>query len=170
MQIRLVIISITAAYLTYSQAALANEESKLLKAFHRYGITKCDKFIKKNSPLKTNWNYFINKISGGMDGPATEVTITRIWGSKGDTVKSDETYIQTAKNCYLRQSWSLTFNGTCTNNVDGDAWYISTAMPDKDYTTYTNRGGVEMHAKEISVGNFKACLQEGYRRTSAAHG
>lgn len=43
-------------------------------------------------------------------------------------------------------------------------------MPDKDYTTYKNAGGIEMHAKEISMGNFKACVQEGSKRINSHHG
>ncbi|MCA3958313.1 hypothetical protein JKP11_22040 [Vibrio vulnificus] len=105
-----------------------------------------------------------------MDGPATEVTITNIWGSKGDTVKTESTYIQTAKNCYLRETWTVTNPGSCRDNIDGNYWYVSTEMPNKDYTTYKNSGGIELHAKEISVGNFKACVQEGSKRSSAKHG
>lgn len=153
-----------------SSTAFADDSQLLLKRVHEYGIKKCDSFISQNTKLEGDWNFFINKHAGGMDGPATEVTITNIWGSKGDTVKTESTYIQTAKNCYLREAWTLTYPGSCSENIDGNFWYVSTEMPNKDYTTYKNAGGIELHAKEISVGNFKACVQEGSRRLSAKHG
>lgn len=148
----------------------ANDDQTLLELFHEYGIKKCDAFILQNSRLQDNWNLFIGKHAGGIDGPTTEVTITRIFGEKGDTVKVDDTYIQTANKCFLRSAWTLTFSGSCADNIDGNAWYISTPMPNKDYTTYKNAGGIEMHAKEISMGNFKACIQEGSKRDSGKHG
>ena len=156
--------------LIISSASFANDSQLLLNRVHEYGIKKCDSFISQNTKLQGNWNFFINKHAGGMDGPATEVTITNIWGSKGDTVKTESTYIQTAKNCYLRETWTVTNPGSCGDNIDGNYWYVSTEMPNKDYTTYKNSGGIELHAKEISVGNFKACVQEGSKRSSAKHG
>ncbi|MEC8233382.1 MAG: hypothetical protein VX061_18285 [Pseudomonadota bacterium] len=156
--------------LMHCGAAFADDDATLLKSFHDYGITKCDSFILENSRLQGNWNYYINKHANGMDGIATEVTITRIWGTKGDTVKTEDTYIQTAKNCYLRNTWTVTYPGTCSENVDGNFWYVSTEMPNKDYTTYKNAGGIELHAKEIAMGNFKACVQEGSKRSSQPHG
>ena len=157
-----------AAFLPFT--AHSDDNQRLLKSFHEYGITKCDSFIIENSRLGNNWTYFIGKHARGMDGAATEATITTIWGSKGDTVKTEGTYIQTAKNCYLRQTWTLTYPGSCSENIDGKSWYISTDMPSKDYTTYKNAGGVELHAKEITLGNFKACVQEGSKRASKPHG
>ncbi|KZZ47142.1 hypothetical protein A3758_35355 [Oleiphilus sp. HI0118] len=155
----------------FSSVAYAeNDNQSLLNSFHKYGITKCDSFILENSGLKSNWTYYINKHAGGIDGPATEVTVTQIFGAAGDTVKTTDTYIQTSKKCFLSNTWTLTFKGPCSSNVDGNAWYVSDPMPSKDYTQYTNAGGVNMLAKEISVGNFKACIQEGFKRSSAPHG
>lgn len=170
MKIKYAATAIVSLSLLASQASFANDDQKLLNSFHQYGIKKCDAFILENSKLTGNWNYYINKHAGGIDGDTTEVTLTRIWGSKGDTVKTEDTYIQTAKNCYVRTTWTLTNSGTCSSNIDGDLWYISRAMPDNDYTTYKNAGGIEMHAKEISMGNFKACIQEGSKRDSSPHG
>ena len=73
-------------------SAIAADTQTLPKAFHEYGITKCDGFISENSPLESNWNVFISKHASGIDGPATEVTVTRIYGKKDDTVKVDDTY------------------------------------------------------------------------------
>ena len=149
---------------------IADDTQQLLKSFHQYGITKCDSFISENSELKSNWNYFVNKHAGGIDGPTTEVTATRTYGSKGDTVKVEDTYIQTRKKCFLRQTWTVTGAGSCSDNIDGNYWYVDTPMPSKDYTTYKNAGGIELHAKEISLGNFKACIQEGSKRISSDQG
>lgn len=169
MKIKNVATALVLCSILVSQTSFANDDQTLLNSFHKYGITKCDSFIIKNSKLTGNWNYYIDKYAGGMDGAATEVTLTKIWGSKGDTVKTEDTYIQTAKNCYLRNTWTLTNSGSCSSNIDGNSWYISKAMPNKDYTTYKNAGGVELHAKEISMGNFKACIQEGSKRVSSSH-
>jgi hypothetical protein len=162
----------TALYCTvvFSNQVVADDHQILLEEFHKYGIKNCDNFIWKNSPLKSNWNFFVDKNAGGIDGPATEVTMTQIFGTKGDTVKVVDTYIQTTKQCFLRSSWTLTNPGPCSEHIDGNSWYVSTEMPNKDYTTYKNSGGVEVQAKEISVGNFKACIQEGFLRKSGNHG
>ncbi|MCK6265892.1 hypothetical protein KP803_21790 [Vibrio sp. ZSDE26] len=170
MRMKVAVLSAIFCNSIFFNPAAASDEQLLINAFHEYGITKCDSFILENSKLKSNWNLFINKQAGGMDGPATEVTITHIFGSKGDTVKNEDTYIQTAKNCYYRGTWTVTFPGSCSESVDGNLWYVSTQMPNKDYTTYKNAGGVELHTKEISMGNFKACVQEGSLRKSARHG
>ena len=137
-----------------------SDDQILLNAFHEYGITKCDKFILENSRLEGNWDFFISKHAGGIDGSATEVSLIKIWGVENDTIKVDDSYIQTPKNCYLHRRSTITFPGTCESNVDGNYWYVSNRMPGKDYVTYKNKGGIEMQAKEIQVGNFKACIQE----------
>jgi hypothetical protein len=170
MKVKIIITNILCCSAIFSNPVFANDDQELLTPFHEYGISKCDSFILENSKLKSNWNFFINKHAGGIDGPATEVTITQIFGSKDDTVKTEDTYIQTTKKCFLRSTWTLTFPGSCSDNIDGDDWYVSTKMPSKDYTTYKNAGGIELHAKEISMGNFKACVQEGSKRISSSHG
>lgn len=156
--IRLTLFSLFAVMVGNSYAQSDNQ--RLLNNFHEYGITKCDQFILENSMLTGNWDLFISKHADGIDGPTTEVSIIRIWGVENDTVKVDDSYIQTAKSCYLHRRATTSFSGPCESNVDGNYWYISNQMPGKDYVTYKNRGGVEMQAKEIQVGNFKACIQE----------
>ncbi|RTR34287.1 hypothetical protein [Shewanella atlantica] len=170
MTIKTILKSTLVSTVLLSNFAIADDDQILIGAFHDYGITKCDSFILENSQLQGNWNLFINKHKGGIDGPSTEVTVTQIYGSEGDTVKVEDTYIQTAKKCFLRNTWTLTFKGSCADNVDLNDWYVSNEMPNKDYTTYKNAGGLELHAKEISMGNFKACIQEGSKRSSAKHG
>lgn len=138
----------------------ANDDQILLNAFHEYGITKCDSFILKNSKLKENWNYFISKHNRLIDKKIKNVSIVEIFGTKNDTVKLDHDYIESPNGCFVTKNSSLTFNGSCADNIDGNDWYVSTTMADKDYTTYKNKNGVLLHAKEITMGNFKACLQE----------
>ncbi|MFA0055404.1 hypothetical protein [Vibrio echinoideorum] len=165
-------IVMTALYFTvvFPNHAFADERQILLGSFHNYGIKQCDSFILENSVLKSNWNFFINKHAGGIDGPTTEVTLTRIFGNVGDTVKIDDTYIQTAKKCFLRTSATFTYPGPCSDSIDGNSWYVYNEMPNKDYTAYKSSSGVEMYAKEISVGNFKACIHEMSSRNIGSHG
>ena len=79
--------------------SLADESSNriLLKAFHKYGITKCDDFIIKNSALKKNWYFLITQHEGHIDKQVKEVSVIQIYGSKDDTIKSDDSYIQTSE-------------------------------------------------------------------------
>lgn len=109
MKIKTIAAALVTSATLFSPIASADDTQLLLNAFHEYGITKCDSFIAENSALKGNWNYFINKHSGGIDGPATEVTVTQIYGSKDDTVKTEDTYIQTAKNVFSAPHGRLPF-------------------------------------------------------------
>jgi len=142
--------------------SLADESSnhRLLKAFHEYGITKCDDFIIENSSLKKNWYFVISKHEDNIDKKIKEVSVIQIYGSKNDTLKSDDSYIQSSEACYLHSRHTLTFAGSCSSNVNLDHWYVSEEMPDKDYTEYKNQHGVRYFAKEITLGNFKACVHE----------
>jgi len=150
----------------------ASTDGIVVKAFHKYGITKCDGLISKNTKLMpgTDWQYFLDRQTGGLEGKAVEATITVLYGSKGDTVKTVDTYIQSSKQCYLRSTWTITHPGTCASNMDGDKWYVSSKMPKNDYQTYENGKGATVQAKEISVGNFKACIREGNFRRTSNHG
>lgn len=138
----------------------ANDDQILLNAFHKYGITKCDSFILKNSKLKENWTYFISKHNKQIDKKINNASIVEIFGTKNDSVRLDHDYTESPNGCFVTKRSSLTFDGTCKNNIDVNDWYVSTEMIDKDYTSYKNKNGVQMDAKEITVGNFKACLQE----------
>ncbi len=145
-----------------SMSHAKSDNQILLDSFHEYGITKCDSFILEQSPLndKNNWNFFISKHMDEIDSTVKEVSVIQIFGSKDDTVKVDYSYIQTDKACFMNSRSTITFPGACSSNVDGNYWYMTSKMPNKDYTTYKNSGGIEMQAKEISMGNFKACIQE----------
>lgn len=144
----------------------ADDNGKLLNSFHNYGITKCDKFIIKNSGLESHWNYFISRHADDISDTVKEASVIQIYGSVDDTVKTDDSYIQSKNGCFLDSRSTITHSGPCKDHVDMDSWYVSKEMPGKDYTQYTNKGGVTMQVKEISVGNFKACIKETTRRDS----
>lgn len=144
-----------------SLASSLKDKQNLINQFHKFGIVKCDKFILENSKLEGNWYYFIDRYGEEeTESPVREVSLIRIYGKKGDSIKVDDSYIQSSKYCYLHSRTTLTFSGACASNMNGDYWYVSNQMPENDYTTYKNRNGVEMHVKDISVGNFKACIEE----------
>lgn len=138
----------------------AADDRTLLNSFHKYGLTKCDSFILENSKLQGNWNFFIKKHNKEIAKDIAEVNVIEIFGSKGDTVKTDHSYIQSPNGCFLTKRSTVTYNGSCSENIDGNSWYLSTEMSTKDYNTYKNKYGLEMQAKEIQMGNFKACIIE----------
>jgi len=140
--------------------AVESNNDILLKSVHKYGITKCDSFIIENSSLNGDWTFFVVQHANNIDKEIKEVSIIQILGSKNDTWKRDDSYIQTPKACYLHKKSTLTFSGPCSSNINFDHWYLSKEMLNNDYNEYTNTGGSKMLAKEISVGNFKACIQE----------
>lgn len=152
--------------------ALADDEDdrRLLKAFHEFGITRCDSFILQNSRLTGNWYFYMSTHENNVDGPSKEASIIRILGEQGDTIKIDDTFIQSPKKCYLVSRHTLILAGSCASNIDSAHWRVSNSMPDKDYTAYVNRGGVEMHAKEINLGGARACLQEAAIRKNGEQG
>jgi len=147
-------------FISFQSVADESSNRHLLEAFHKYGITKCDNVILENSSLQENWSYFIEKHKNNIHEEINEVSLIQIYGSKNDTVKIDHSYIQTPEACYIHKRETVTFVGPCSKNIDLNNWYVKSAMPDKDYTEYHNKNGVIMFAKEITVGNFKACIKE----------
>lgn len=143
------------------------DNHELLKLFHKYGMTKCDKFILKNVNLsnKPNWSLDIEKPNSPLAKGNSIVTLIIAYGKKGDTVKSDFSFVETPNRCILTKRATITFNGSCSKNIDGDYWFISNRMSKLDYTAYQNKGNAPMLAKEVNVGNFKLCIQE-FRLTS----
>lgn len=154
------LVTITSAQAIYAQS---NQEI-LLSAFHKNGITKCDKFISKNSRLKDKFNVFISKHENGIDGPSTEVSIVTIYGTKGNTIKFDDSYIQTAKNCVLHSRSIATKEASCDSIINTSKWFRTSPMPDKDYTAYKNKSGFDLYAKELNVGGSKVCIMEASMR------
>ena len=148
-------------FLPFKIFAITNNQ-ELLNLFHKYKMTKCDKFILKNTNLinKPNWSLDIERPNSPIGKGYSIVTLILTYGSKGDTVKKDFTFVETPKRCILTERATITFNGSCSQNINGDFWYISSRMPRLDYTAYKNKGSAPMLAKEIDVGNFKLCIQE----------
>ena len=145
---------------TLANDAYSKDNKELLDSFHQMGVTKCDQFIIENSGLKGNWYYYINSHREDIDTEIKEVSVVQILGTKNDTIKIDHSYIQTPTKCYLHKKSTITFAGPCSSVIDQNYWYVSKELKNKDYTEYTNSGGAKLYAKEINVGNFKACIQE----------
>ena len=139
-------------------------EDILLEAFHKNSINKCDKFIKKHMRLQGSFNVFISKHEDGIDGPSTEVSIVTIYGTKGNTIKFDDSYIQTTKNCVLHSRSVATKIGSCDSIIDPNKWFRTSPMPNKDYSAYKNKAGFDLYAKELDVGGSKVCIMEASMR------
>ncbi len=149
------------------QVHAETDDELLLRTFHKYGIYRCDKFILKKSKLEKNWNFFISKHADAIDEAVREVSLIQIYGTKDDNVKIDATFIETKQACFVHLRTRIVDSGPCKSKINLDAWYVSEAMPDKDYNQYTNKGGVQLLAQEITVGNFKACVKEFIERNSS---
>lgn len=164
----LTMIPVMASIASPVQAQSDNE--KLLSLFHKYNITKCDSFIVENSPIEgvKNWSVQISKHGGGIDGPTTEVTLIRLYGSPGDTVKEDVSYIETVNNCYAHKRMTLTYPGRCEDNIDSSSWSVVDKYPKLDYKKYDNGNGVDLFAKDIRIESGYACVQELSLRISGA--
>lgn len=136
------------------------DQKPLLDAFHKFGITKCDRTIVENSGLKGNWDYFISAYGVSLDTYVREASVIQISGSQGDIMKSDDSYIQTPKSCFVHRRLTFTVAGVCRDQIDSKVWGVTKEMSGKDYVRYATKKGVSMQAKEISVGGQKACIQE----------
>ena len=154
-------IALIVTFIFNSNAIAGHDDNKkLLEAFHDYGVTKCDKLILKESALKSNWSFYIDTPSSPIHKDIKSASVIQIFGSKNDTVKTQHTYIQTPSHCFLRTNSTTTFSGSCADKIDLNYWYVAGEEAGKDYTVYKNKGGVRRFSKEITVGNFKACIQE----------
>lgn len=138
------------------------DDQNLLVSFHKYGMTKCDKFILQHASLKNkpHWSFDIEQPNKPVGKGYSVVTLVVTYGIKGDTIKRDFSFMQTPDQCIVTERNTLTFNGSCSQNINGDYWYISNQMPEIDYTEYKNKGNAPMLAKEVNMGNFKLCIQE----------
>jgi hypothetical protein len=167
---KIAIISLFHIFFIASLAHGNSDTQALLNTFHQYSISKCDNFILNNSHFKGQWKFFINKHVGGIDGVSTEVSAVQIFGVKNDTVKIDYSYIQTQKACFLHQRSTITSPQSCADIIDNNTWRIVADMPDTDYTVYKNNHGVELYAKDISIGEANICLQETSIRKTGKQG
>ena len=150
-----------------SMSAVANEDdATLLNAFHKKGITKCDSFILENGKLQGNWHIVTSTHPGLNNDSFKELGLIQVTGKKGDSVKITQSYIQTPTACYMSGVTTVTFSGRCSDrdNIDPDYWYVKDEMEGLDYKKYENKGGIDMFAKEISVGNFTACVIDYHKR------
>jgi len=167
------LVALLAATLLLSNSAAANEDDQtLLKAFHKYGVTKCDRFILEHGKLKGNWSFNISRHPDLNDKNFAEVSGTTVTGKQGDTVKVVQSFIQTPSACYMLDLTTITSPGHCSDNdnIDQSAWYVKDELAGRDYKKYENKGGITLYGKEITVGNFSACVMEYEQRTSAKIG
>jgi hypothetical protein len=134
----------------------------LLSQFHNYGITKCDAMIARSFNIEKihNWTYFINHSTNKMPGEVYEATLIAVFGTVGDSAKLDFSFTQTPNSCELHKRITTTKSGGCEENINGNDWYLAEKALDNDYKFYKNKYGDALFAKEIKVGNFKACAQE----------
>jgi hypothetical protein len=145
------------------------KDTQFLKDFHKFGITHCDEFILKNTATTGNWKYFINKHPGGIDGPSTEVSLTQISGKPGQTFKTNYSFIQTLKKCFLHKKGQITVFDSCGKAVDSKVWTLQYNLPEFDYKKYKDKKGITLYAKELDLGGKKACLLDYEFRTQGDH-
>jgi hypothetical protein len=160
--------------LTFSIQALSAEKSsddELLDLFHKKGITHCDKIILEHASLKDkpHWSYDIYNFPLVASKGYSEVTVVEVFGYKDDSVKFDLTFQETPNECTLTKRVTITFNGPCSDNISGDYWFIDNKMDFLDYTKYKNKNGAPLLAKEVSVGNFKVCIEENQSTVIVPH-
>ena len=108
----------------------------------------------------SNWYYNFYNVQEKNANSTKQATLVFFYGKKNDSVKITNIYTQNDKECILIKECTLTFSGSCIDNVNADYWYVTNHMNNSDYTHYKNPGGTDMFAKEIKVGNFRACIQE----------
>ncbi|WP_321325448.1 hypothetical protein [Thiomicrorhabdus sp.] len=154
----------------HSWLAYANDDqTQLLKQFHEFGITHCDEFISKNTATPGVWKFFMSKHPGGIDGPSTEVSLTQISGKPGQSFKTDYTFIQTLKQCFLHKSGQIVAFDSCAKAVDSKVWNLQYKLPEFDYERYKDKKGVILFTKEIAIDDKKICLLNYEFRTQGKH-
>lgn len=162
-------IVLTASIFTSLPSYAETNKNPILDEFHKFGITHCDEFIQKNTAALGSWKFFIHKHPGGIDGPSTEVSLTQISGKPGQSIKTDYTFIQTLKQCFLHKRGQVTAFDSCDKAVDSKIWNIQFNLPDYDYKRYKDQKGIILYAKELELGGKKACLLDYEFRTKGKH-
>ncbi|BCN92228.1 hypothetical protein THMIRHAM_00130 [Thiomicrorhabdus immobilis] len=160
---------LSALMFTTLQSYAQTNKDPMLDEFHKFGITHCDEFIQKNTENMGNWKFFIDKYSGGIDGPSTEVSLTQISGKPGQSFKTDYTFIQTLKQCFLHKRGKITAFDSCAKAVDSKIWTLQFDLPNYGYKRYTDSKGIILYTKELELGGKNACLLEYEFRTKGAH-
>ncbi len=143
-----------------------NNDALLLKQFHELGITHCDEFIKNNTRSKGEWQFFLNKHAEGIDGPSTEVSMVQISRSNGISIKTDYSFIQSLKQCFLHKRGLITTVESCAKAVDSEIWTIQYELPQNDYRRYQDAKGIILYTKDLASGG---CLLEYEFRTKGKH-
>ncbi|GAB6069023.1 hypothetical protein JCM30760_01200 [Thiomicrorhabdus hydrogeniphila] len=159
----------TALLLLSWQANASENQNELLKQFHKFGITHCDNFIKKNTATPGEWKFFMNKQPGGLDGPSTEVSLTQISGKPGQSIKTDYSFIQTLKACFLHKTGQIIAFDSCDKAVDKKVWNLEYNLAEFDYKRYKDAKGVVLFTKEITMDNKKVCFLNYDFRTKGSH-
>lgn len=154
-------------FFNIANTANANEANQgLLKQFHSLGITHCDEFINKHVSVNGQWKFFLTKHAGGLDGPATEVNMVQIHGSKVNSLKSNYTFVQTLKKCFLHKTGHIVSNMSCEDSINKEIWQPQYKLPDFDYQRFKNKKGMVLYTKPLST---KSCLLEFEFRTKGDH-
>lgn len=166
--IALILITVLSSASVFAE----DDDQILLKTFHKNGITKCDSFILEHGKLKGDWYVLTTAHPGLNNGNFKELGLSQVTGSQGDSLKFTQSYIQTPTACYVSSISTVTFPGRCSDpgNIDPNQWYVKDKMAGNDYKRYENNGGVTLYAKEISVGNFTACVIEYHKRNQSKIG
>lgn len=153
--------------------ALANSSDKekqenpdLLKQFHTMSITHCDEFITEHTKAPGMWKFFLNKHAGGIDGPSTEVFMVQISGNEKASYKTDYSFIQTLKKCFVHKRGVITVEESCDSAINTDIWRIQYNLPGFDYKRYKDKKGIILYAKNVGK---NACLMEYEYRSSGEH-
>ena len=151
---------------SYNLLAQINNEAnnELLRKFHKVGITKCDNLIMNYNSIDNtkhpNWAYEFTYHKEYKTSPIKQATLIFLYGYKNDSLKTSYHYTQKDKKCTITKESTLTFIGSCSDNINLDYWYVASDMINLDYTKYKNPYGNIMFAKEIKIGNFRGCIQE----------
>lgn len=146
---------------------LANQNNPdLLHEFHQMSITHCDKFIKQQTKTPGKWSYFINKHAGGIDGPSTEVYMVQISGNQKNSYKTNYTFIQTLKKCFVHKRGQINIEKNCSEAVSQDVWHLQYNLPNFSYKRYKDKNGVILYTKDIGANH---CLMEFEYRASGKH-
>jgi len=151
------------------QANASENQNDLLKQFHDFGITHCDDFIKKNTATPGEWKFFMNKQPGGLDGPTTEVSLTQISGKAGQSIKTDYSFIQTLKSCFLHKTGQIIAFDSCDKAVDKKVWNLQFNLPGFDFKRYKDPKGVVLFTKEITIDDKNICFLNYDFRTTGSH-
>ncbi|MEA1989098.1 MAG: hypothetical protein U9N57_07830 [Pseudomonadota bacterium] len=111
----------------------------------------------------------MHKHAGGIDGPSTEVALTQISGKPGQSYKTDFSFIQTLKKCFVHKRGHITAYDNCAKAVDTKNWNVQYNLPGYDYKRYKDKNGVILYAKDITLGDNQACLLDFEFRSSSEH-